>query len=128
MALEYSFFVLLFTLITTSNSETLNRFSTDYTPVGCTAYPCIINCVAKSSCRQTDISCPITGSGECIINLIGTEAAYESTIYTHSSTIINITVYGSSALYNSTIYAHTKVSATLKIQVTSNNGLRNSKI
>eukprot|EP01084_Bolivina_argentea_P228567 386012_1 len=112
---------LLLVLLVRANCETINRDqTTDYTPVSCTSFPCIINCNVDSSCRNTNISCPSIGSGNCAINLIGSDSARNSIIFSNNAIYINISCNGATSLQSSVIHAYQIVDTKLYIDVLHN--------
>eukprot|EP01084_Bolivina_argentea_P010755 20038_1 len=101
-------------------AEEFNRTTSTYpNPGSCINFPCTFNCIADSSCRETTISCGnAVNGGLCIINLIGTNSGYQTTINTGTATEIHLNVQGYYSFYEGVLYANTVVGAKLYIRVT----------
>eukprot|EP01084_Bolivina_argentea_P074338 134866_1 len=110
--------VLLFIFLYETLCETIDRSTPqDYSPIMCISFPCIINCNAVDSCRNTNISCPLSGDGDCHIHLIEDNAARDSTIYTGNAQNIFINCNGPFSLYSATIHAYQRKHSKLTINV-----------
>eukprot|EP01083_Nonionella_stella_P119920 358863_1 len=75
--------IILFSLIYTIYSETINRDVASSATISCTDFPCEINCNVASSCAYAIINCPpsTAGTGDCTINLNAVSAGQGSKIY-----------------------------------------------
>eukprot|EP01084_Bolivina_argentea_P293295 504407_1 len=109
---------LTFTLLIVVQCETINRdISPDYSPITCTSFPCIINCNVASSCRNTNISCPLSGDGDCFIQFTGSYAAQDSILYTGNAQDIIINCTALNSLRSATIHAYQRRGSKLTINV-----------
>ena len=92
---------LIWAYIQINCSIIINRDRADSTPVSCNnTLPCIINCNADSSCRDTHILCPTNGIGDCTINVYGRYGAEGSILNASNITNVMINLYYGNSFEN----------------------------